>query len=315
MNDSKLELCQERDLRGLFTLTTAFIKQNFKLYLKTLLIYAFPFMLLTELVLILRNFAFSNTYLDIDQNFESILWIGSYVGTLGNMIFYVIAYVISLAITCRFVQLYIKSEEINLLSTKNIWDESKGKLKWVATYSLLMIFIVFFPFMVISFSFTFGPTLGIDFWLLFSTFFAVIIFLCCYVATALIVPVKMEEKELSLSAALYKSFLLTKQSWWKSFRFILISTMFVMIIPILISELLFYVIYYIVPFQELTVVSFLVALVKGITNSFVSLISSFFYIFISILFYSLHEKLNNSHLKNQIDSIGTNLNYDTTDGI
>lgn len=313
MNGSKLDLCQARDLSALFMLTTTFIKQNFRQYLKTLLIYAFPFMILSELVLILGDFSFSNTY--GDQNLKSTFLLGSYVGTLCNIIFYITAYVISIAITCKFVQLYIKSDEITLLNSKNIWDKSKGNLKWITTYSLFMIFVLIFPIMAIGSLFIFAPTWESGFWLLFFTFFSALIFLYFYIVTSLIIPVKMEEKELSFSAVLYKSFILIKQNWWKSFGFIFISTILINIIPYLVSELLYSFIPVIVPFQEKTVVSFLVALAKGITNSLVFLVSSFFYIFISILFYSLYEKLNNSSLKNQIDSIGTGINYESVESI
>jgi len=94
MNDTKLNLCRPHDFGGLFTITIDFIKQNYKQFLITMLMYVFPFMVLAGFAMgfMYKDFNFYNLINDPSAINEVDNFGFSYFGgALGTLLFYTIA--------------------------------------------------------------------------------------------------------------------------------------------------------------------------------------------------------------------------------
>jgi len=320
MNNTKLDLCRNRDFGGLFSVTIDFIKQNFKQYLKTILIYVFPFMLLAGFAV---GFIFQSVNLfDIESTLQSnpgevpeINWFSFGAACAGSALFYGIALVMMCAISFRYVQLYIKQDAVNHLSPKEIWNESKDNLGWLIGYSL-----IFFLFFISSY---FGIIALCAFiaemispWLLVVIIpLLLILFFYVIIVSIYIIPLKMEEPELSFFEVFSKCFKLVKGNWWKSFGFIFVFNMLLGIVSYVFIIPMYIAIFGMALFQNNSIALFLTGLTTGVSYGLAILVSSFIYIAIAIIFYSLYDKLTGNSLKNQIDSIGSGLGYNSVESI
>jgi len=319
MNNTKLDLCRYRDFGGLFSVTIDFIKQNFKQYLKTILIYVFPFMLLAGFAM---GFIFQSVDLFNLENLQTnpgempeINWISLGTAITGSTIFYAVALIIMCAISFRYVQLYIERDEINQLSPKEIWNESKGNLGWLTGYSLLFIlfFVLVYMGIIALIVFIIQVVSG---WLL-IIIIPVLFCLFIYVTISLmhLIPLKMEEPQLSIFEVFSKCFELIKGNWWKSFGFIFIFNMLLGIVSYVFLIPMYVALFGMSLFQNNSIALFISGLTTGVSYGLAMLVSSFIYIAIAISFYSLYEKLTGSSLKDQIDSIGSGLGYDGVESI
>jgi len=319
MNNTKLDLCRYRDFGGLFSVTVDFIKQNFKQYLKTMLIYVFPFMLLAGFAM---GFIFQSIDIFDLENLESnpddlanINWFSFGAACLGTTLFYGIALIMMCAISFRYVQLYVKNEAIEHLSPKEIWNESKGNMGWLIGYSLIFLMFFIFAYIgIIGLSVFISDTLSP--WLLVAIIpLLIVLFFYVAIVSMNIIPLKMEEPQLSFFEVFGKCFELIKGNWWKSFGFIFVFNMLLGIVSYVFLIPMYAAIFSVALFQGNTIAMFLTGLTTGVSYGLAILVSSFIYIAIAILFYSLYDKLTGVSLKNQIDSIGSGLGYDSVDSI
>lgn len=319
MNNTKLDLCRYRNFGGLFNVTVDFIKQNFIQYIKTILTYAFPFMLLAGFAM---GFIFQYVNLFNVENwgnnpgdFPEISWFSFGAALTGTVLFYAIAIIMMCAIAFRYVQLYVQNDSINHLSSKEIWNESKDNLGWLIGYSIIFfMFFIFAYFGIIALCVFIAETISP--WLLSIVVpLLIILFFYTMIAFMYVIPLKMEEPELSFFEVLSKCFKLIKGNWWKSFGFILVFNILLGIISYVFLIPMYIAIFSMTLFQNNAIALFLSGLTSGVSYGLAILVSSFIYIAIAVIFYCLYDKLTGVSLKNQIDSIGSGLGYDTVENI
>ncbi len=319
MNNAKLDLCRHRDFGGLFSVTIDFIKQNFKQYLKTMLMYVFPFMLLA-------GFAVGYIFQSVDvfdlESLESnpgdlanIDWISFGAAFLATVLFYGIALIMMCAISFRYVQLYVERESITHLNPKEIWNESKGNMGWLIGYSLIFLFFFLVAYvgiaaLVVFISQALSPWLLLVIIPLLLILFFYVLFTSFY-----IMPLKMEEPQLGFFQVFGKCFELIKGNWWKSFGFIFVFNMLLGIVSYVFIIPMYIAMFSMALFQGNSIAMFLTGLTSGVSYGLAILVSGFIYIAIAVLFYSLYDKLTGNSLKDQIDSIGSGMGYDTVKSI
>lgn len=307
MSNEKIHLYKLSSLGELFSITKAFIKQNYKQYLKLLFIYAFPFKLLAELIYFICNIPES---IAVKSNSVVRSFSNSSFSSIGDISYFLlstIGSIIAVAITMKFVQLYIKNDNFHLLNVKDIWKLCKKDLGWIFLYfffvlivSSVVLYFIFIIFTVAVMGLSLFTSISNGSINLFASIWkGVILLSIClpilmfvftwlYVVVMFNVNLKMEMGSISFS----KAFGLLKNNRWKIFIFTSFSFALFMAVPYLIGEYL-YVIYFVqISFKyENTVIpiSFFIVLF----NSFAALVSYFFYLSITILFYSLFSEKNN----------------------
>jgi len=306
MGNAKLDLLRYRNASGLIDVTCRFIKQNFWRHFKSLLIFVFPVILFGFLFidfLETRPYSFSNGN-------TALLY--SILKTF-LLIFCSVVFIIMCTLSFKFVQLYIKFDSINFVSINNIWKESKANLGWMIGYSIFLggyifLFNVLFSavfYFINSFILTliFAPPILL-------LFVGSIIF---YLHSILL---KMEEQHLDFFKVLQKCFQLLKNNWWTTLGFITIFFILlgVMTVLAMFPALIIDVFHLII--ESNSPLALWLQKIANITSVvLVFLLYSYIFIAIAISFYSLYAKLTGSNLKNQIDSIGKGLNYETTESI
>jgi len=307
MEFKKIELMRHRSFGDLFSVSFDFIKQNFKLYIKTVLIYVFPFLVLVSFGMgfIFRNFTMES----LNSNPESVFFDffnGSNIAIISfSYLAIIIVSIILYGLSFSFVNLYKKHEDINNLSSQDIWNYTKPHLGWLLGYSILIvagIFLFYFGIVFLS--------AAISEWFIGLFFILFFPFMYLMVPLSILYPLKFEEPQIGFVDALKKSFKMTKGSWWESFGFIILFSFLIglcsyaFVVPA-------YILMMVLMILELSAIAkFLSIFGMGIFYSLMLLVNGFVYIAIGILFYSLYEKYTGVNLKKQIEQIGA-INSDT----
>ncbi len=317
MTTEKLDLFQERNFGDQFNVTIAFLKQNFKLYAKTIFKYVFPLVLLSGFAIgfLMQSFDF----LALNENPEEIPDVENIFRLVGSIsvvtILYFIGFIMMISIAHRYVQLYVQRDTLEGMTTTDLWNESKGNLGWITGYFFLLMFGFLLVYLgMIGICVLIGmfitPFLLIGIVPLFIWAFFYMLIPLMYVF-----PLKMEEPELGFSDIVRNCFKIAKNNWWKSFgvviafNFILSAISYVFLIPM-------YITMFSLEFMEQTALTkFLSGLNVGISYGLTILTTSFIYIAISVLFYSLYDRVSGDKVREKIDSIGLGKDFDTIEGI
>jgi len=302
MEFKKIELMRYRNFGDLFSTTFDFIKQNFKLYLKTVLIYIFPFLALVSFGIgfIFRNFSMDALNNNPDSMFNTFLNGSNIAIMVVSYLILIIVTLLSYAITFAYVNLYKKRSSINEFSAQDVWNNTTRNIGWMLGYSFIFFVILISLYAVLVFL-----TATVSEWFMMIFFIMLPFFIYISIPLSLLFPLKFEEPQLGFGEAVSKCFKLIKGKWWESFGFMVLFSFLIgicsyaFIIPAYIVVLLLMLL-------ELgSIAKFISIFGIGIFYSLMILINGFAYIAISVLFYSLFERLTGSSLKKQIEKIGT----------
>jgi len=240
--------------------------------------------------------------------------IGLAIGGFAMFIFYMLAFIMMCTISVRYVQLYKERASIASLQPVDIWNESKSNIGWMTGYFLFFIIAILVLY-IGAILLCVGISQISGFLLI-----PIIPLLICGIMYLLIgcmfvIPLKMEEQDLGIFEAVKKSLQVIKNNWWRSFGFVIVFNFLLSIVSYVFIIPLYAIIFGMALVEQSVVSKFLSGVGVGVSYGLAMLTTSFMYIAISILFYSLYENHTGENLMEQIDSIGSGGDLNTVESI
>ena len=200
------EFRKVRDFGTVMNDSFDFIRQEFKRFGKTILIYVLPFFVFTGILLVYFQTSMYSTILD-GSVADSVLNI--YYKMIPSYIVMLLNYTVLTAVIYQYINLYRKTN--GNFTAEELWP---GVLK--VGLKILGVYFVSFVIVIIASMFLLVP--GIYLGVVFSFFPAAIIF-----------------EELSFGQAMNRCFAVIKDNWWRTFGIIFIGGLIVYIFSMIVS--------------------------------------------------------------------------------
>ncbi len=200
------EFRKVRDFGTVMNDSFDFIRQEFKRFGKTILIYVLPFFVFTGILLVYFQTSMYSTILD-GSVADSVLNI--YYNMIPSYIVMLLNYTVLTAVIYQYINLYRKTN--GNFTAEELWP---GVLK----VGLKMLGVYFVSFVIVIIATMFFLVPGIYLGVVFSFFPAAIIF-----------------EELSFGQAMNRCFAVIKDNWWRTFGIIFIGGLIVYIFSMIVS--------------------------------------------------------------------------------
>lgn len=231
-----IEFQKTRDFSDKLNVTFAFVRENFRSFLKAMIFIAGPPVLVASLLLssFLSNFfklAFGAA--NNPESFQNyVLSVNFWVQVISMFIFLMISYVVVIATTNNYMILY-GERKTNKIDVSDVWERVRETLGMYFVTTLLfgLLTIAAYVLMLIPFAAvqTISPIL---IFFLFAFLFGIIFYFA--VSASLVYSVRAFEKK-GFFESLARSFYLVRGKWWSTFGLVVILSLLVGIISYVFS--------------------------------------------------------------------------------
>ncbi len=317
MEYTKLQLVRDRNFGDLFDLSIAFIKENFALYTKTILSCLLPFLVVGGFLslFMISDIIYLISLEDNPENFDINAFEPTkfFIGFGVIAITFFVAYIFIMTVSAKYVQMYVHENNIHQFSVGEILSAAKGEIPWVLGYILFLFVAMMVGVFSIALLFGLIGSVINGAFLVIPGIILFIVFMYALYALMLIIPLKMEQPELGIFEAIRECFRLIKNNWWKCFGMILVFNIVAGIVSYVFYIPMYAIIYSFHLFDAGSIAYYLGAIGIGVLYALAIASTFYVYLVISIVFYSLYDKLSNQSILEQIETIGTN--YDEADGL